>query len=174
MHTNQDQPQPPAKPGISVPADRYHRLRAEQNLPLAIFAGIGGAILGALAWAVLTVTTEFQIGYMAIAVGFMVGYAVRLGNGIDKVFGITGAILALFGCVLGNLLSVVGFISKQQHMGLMETLSRLDYSKLPEIFVATFSFMDLVFYAIAVYEGYRFSFRRLTAQDLGIEPPKVA
>jgi hypothetical protein len=174
MDTNKDQTQPAAKPVISIPADRYHRLRAEQNLPLAIFAGIGGAILGAAVWAGVTVTTEFQIGYMAIAVGFLVGYAVRLGNGIDKIFGITGAILALLGCVLGNLLSVVGFISKQQHMGVMETLSRLDYSKLPEIFMATFSFMDLVFYAIAVYEGYRFSFRRLTAQDLGIEPPKLA
>ena len=163
----------PAAP-ISVPADRYHRLRAEQNLALAIFAGVGAAIAGAAAWAAVTVTTEFQIGYMAIAVGFLVGYAVRLGKGIDKVFGIVGAILALLGCVLGNLLSAVGFLSKELHMGVMETLSRLDYSKIPEILVSTFSVMDLVFYAIAVYEGYRFSFRRLTPQDLGIEPPKPA
>ena len=35
-----------------------------------------------------------------------------------------------------------------------------------EIMVATFSPMDLLFYGIAVYEGYRLSFRRLTRDDL--------
>ena len=164
----------PAAQAVTIPADRIHRLRAEQNLPLAIFAGMGAAILGAAIWATATVTTGFQIGYMAIAVGFVVGYAVRMGKGVDKIFGIVGGVLALLGCVLGNVLSVVGFISKEQHIGVIETLSRLDYSKVPEMVTATFSVMDLVFYGIAVYEGYRFSFRRVTAQDLGIEPPKPA
>lgn len=60
-------------------------------------------------------STEYQIGYMAIAVGFLVGFVIRLtGKGIDKIFGISGAILAIFGCLLGNLLSNVGFIANAE------------------------------------------------------------
>jgi hypothetical protein len=161
--------QPPAAPSgaISISREHYERLRAEQSLLVALFAGIAGAIVGALAWAAVTIVTEYQIGYMAIAVGFIVGYAVRLGNGIDKVFGILGAVLSLFGCVLGNMFSLIGFVSKQEHLSLVATIARLDYSKIPGLVTATFSVMDLVFYAIAVYEGYRFSFRRLSPQDVG-------
>ena len=146
---------------IVIPREQYEQLRSEQNLPIAILAGLSAAILGAVAWAAITVTTEFQIGYMAIAVGFIVGWAVRLGKGIDKIFGIIGAILALFGCVLGNLFSIIGFVSAQQHLSLIAAVSGIDYSKIPQIMMKTFSVMDLVFYGIAVYEGYRFSFRKI-------------
>lgn len=151
--------------GFSIPRDRYEQLRAEQSLTVAFLAGLVAALLGAIAWATITVTTEYQIGYMAIAVGFMVGFAMRLGKGIDKIFGVLGAVFSLLGCVLGNVFSIVGFISTQEHLGLMETLTRINYGKIPELIAANFSAMDLVFYGIAVYEGYRFSFRRLTMQD---------
>jgi uncharacterized membrane protein len=164
-----DQPTSGSSMRVSISADRYQQLYAEQNLAIAVLAGVVAAVVGAIAWAAVTVTTEYQIGYMAIAVGFIVGFAVRLGKGVDKVFGIIGAILALLGCVLGNVFSIIGFICKQQHMDLGTALSRLDYSKLPQVLSNTFSVMDLVFYGIAVYEGYRFSFRRLTPQDLGVD-----
>ena len=38
--------------------------------------------------------------------------------------------------------------------------------------VATFSPMDLLFYGIAVYEGYKFSFRQVGPEDLG--PPVIS
>src|ERR1043165_2131467 len=79
------------------------------NYAVALAAGIAAAVIGGIAWAVITVTTEFQIGYMAIGVGFLVGFAVRLGHGRDKIFGFTGAILALVGCLMGNFLSMIGF-----------------------------------------------------------------
>ena len=160
-------PSPQAKPA-PISNERYQRLRGEQNLSVALLAGIVAAVIGGIAWAIVTVTTEYQIGYMAIAVGFVVGFAVRLGKGVDKTFGILGAVLALLGCVLGNVFSLIGFISKEQHMGIGAVLSGLDYSKLPQMMSATFSAMDLLFYGIAVYEGYRFSFRRLTPEDLGL------
>jgi hypothetical protein len=164
--------QPPAAPSgaISISRDHYERLRAEQSLLVALFAGIAGALIGAFVWAAVTVMTEYQIGYMAIAVGFIVGYAVRLGNGIDKVFGVLGAVLSLFGCVLGNMFSLIGFVGKQEHLSLAATIARLDYNKIPGLFTATFSVMDLVFYGIAVYEGYRFSFRKIRAEDLRTDP----
>lgn len=166
-----DQQAAVSKTAISISRERYERLRVEQNLLIALFAGFAAAIVGAIAWAAITVATEFQIGFMAIAVGFIVGFAVRLGNGIDKIYGILGAVLSLFGCVLGNVFSLIGFVSKQEHLSFAETILRLDYSKLPQMLAATFSLMDLVFYGIAVYEGYRFSFRRVSSEDVSVDRP---
>jgi hypothetical protein len=146
--------------------EMFSRLRAQQNLPVAILAGSGAAIAGGILWAVVTVVTDFQIGWMAVGVGFAVGYAVRLGKGLDKSFGILGAALALAGCLLGNFFALIGFVSKQEHLGLFQTLSAIDFTKIPELMISASSPMDLVFYAIAVYEGYRFSFRRITQEDL--------
>lgn len=39
------------------------------------------------------------------------------------------------------------------------------------VMVATFSPMDLLFYGIAVYEGYKLSFRRVSPEDMA---PRVA
>jgi len=94
---------------------------------------------------------------------------VRLGNGVDKIFGVTGAILALLGCLLGNVLSLVGFFAKEEQISYFSALSRIDYTVLPEVMVAAFDPMDLVFYGIALYEGYRFSFRPEAAATAPIE-----
>jgi hypothetical protein len=72
-------------------------LRSEQNYAGAVLGGLIGALVGAAIWAVITVSTHYQIGWMAIGVGFLVAVLVRyFGKGIDRVFGIIGA---LFGDV---------------------------------------------------------------------------
>ena len=148
--------------------ERYmESLKLEQNLLFGSFTGIIAAIAGASLWAIITLATNFQIGWMAVGVGFLVGYGIRIaGKGIDKIFGILGASLSLFGCLLGNFLTVVGFISKEESLGFFETLVRIDYSLVPSLMLQTGSLIDLLFYGIAVYEGYRFSFRRITENDI--------
>lgn len=80
--------------------EAFEQLDYEQNLPMGVVAGLIGALVGAALWAWITVLTDAQIGWMAIAVGFLVGLAVRIfGKGLDKVFGIVGAVLSLLGCV---------------------------------------------------------------------------
>ncbi len=140
------------------------RLKMEQNLPLGIVAGVVAALVMAVLWAVITVATEYQIGYMALAVGFVVGFAVRFaGKGIDQAFGITGAVLALIGCLLGNFFSIIGFAAHEWGMSYFEMLSGFlsEPSLIVEVMKETFSGIDLLFYGIAVYEGYRFSFRNI-------------
>ncbi len=139
----------------------------EQNLPLGVAAGITAAVVMGLLWAAITVVTGYQIGYMAVAVGFGVGYAVRYaGRGLDPAFGITGAGLALLGCLLGNFFSLVGFAAKSQDVNFLEVLALIDYGMVPEIMLEAFSPMDLLFYGIAIYEGYKFSFRQVTEEEL--------
>ncbi|MHC4071529.1 MAG: hypothetical protein ACYTGS_05790 [Planctomycetota bacterium] len=143
------------------------RLRAEQNLIAGTLAGAAAALVGAGIWASISALTENQIGWMAIVVGFLVGYAVRLaGKGIDRIFGVVGAILSLMGCAVGNLLRASYFIAKAEGIPFLDLLAEMDFSRAVEIMAATFDPMDILFYAIAVYFGYRYSFRPVTEQDL--------
>jgi antitoxin component YwqK of YwqJK toxin-antitoxin module len=136
------------------------QLKKQQDLSYAIVGGATAAIVGAVIWAIITVLTGYQIGYMAIGLGFMVGIAVRFfGAGVDFIYQIVGAILALVGCMLGNLLSQVGFMANAESLGYFETMTYLNYDLIVQIYADTFNPMDLLFYGIAVYEGYRFSIR---------------
>lgn len=145
------------------------QIESEQNLPMAVFGGAVAAVIGAGIWALITVTTKYQIGWMAIGVGFLVGFGVRfLGKGVSKSFGIVGAIFALIGCLLGNLMSACGFISAEYSVSFMRVLS--DSLQHPNIAIgilkAAFHPMDILFYVIAVYEGYKVSFRRITPEEM--------
>lgn len=145
------------------------QIESEQNLPMAVFGGAVAAVIGAGIWALITVTTKYQIGWMAIGVGFLVGFGVRfLGKGVSKSFGIVGAIFALIGCLLGNLMSACGFISAEYSVSFMRVLS--DSLQQPSVAIqilkAAFHPMDILFYVIAVYEGYRLSFRRITPEEM--------
>jgi Ni/Fe-hydrogenase subunit HybB-like protein len=165
--TQQQQPQPenPVDPLILKAA--LQRLRSEQNLVLAVLAGGAAALLGAGVWAAITFATSFQIGWMAVGVGFLVGYAVRtFGKGVDKSFAVVGAVWSLAGCAVGNLLSVIGVISKHQNIPFFDILEKLDPEIVASLMQTTFNPMDLLFYGIAVYEGYRFSLRQITQADL--------
>lgn len=142
-------------------------MKENQNLSFGIIGGIVAAAIGASVWGIITAVTNFQIGWMAVGVGLLVGYAVRIsGKGIDKTFGVVGAVLSLLGCVAGNLLTACIIISTHQHIPFVQLVSRLNPEIVIELIKATFNPMDLLFYGIAVYEGYRFSFRRLNKEEL--------
>jgi len=137
--------------------------RTNQNLLFGITGGAVAAAIGAVIWAVITAMTNFQIGWMAVGVGFLVGFAMRLcGKGIDMIFGIVGAILSLLGCLAGNLFAVCIVVSRHQSIPFPELLSGLNPEIIVKLITATFSPIDLLFYGIAVYEGYKFSFQKLS------------
>lgn len=146
-----------------------NELEGQQNLPFGVAAGLISALVGAAIWAVVTVVTKYQIGWMAVGVGVMVGFAVgKAGKGISPVFGWVGAIFALLGCAVGNLLSVCGFLSLQESVPFSEIVVSLlsQPSTAISVLKATFNPMDLLFYAIAMYEGYSFAFRQITPEEL--------
>ena len=143
------------------------RFRSEQNLPGAIFAGVVAGVLAALIWAAITVSTGLKIGYVALAIGLAVGFAMRfIGKGIDPIFGYVGAGLALISCVLGNFFSVLALIANEYDLGYMQTLMNFDYSLTFDVLKETASGMDIIFYAIAAFEGYKFSFKTFTEKDI--------
>ncbi len=148
-------------------SELVEQLRMEQRLIPGVISGLVIGILCAVLWGVITVVTGFQIGYMAIAIGAGVGLTIRkFGNGIDSIFGFWGAGISFFSVLLGNFLSIIGFIANTERLGYIETLFRFDYSYLPTIMSETFSIIDLVFYGVAVFQGYKFSFRLITEKKI--------
>jgi hypothetical protein len=110
-------PPTPAAPQFRIDENmvraKIENYKLEQNLGLGIIGGAIGGLLGAAAWAAITYFTEYQIGWIAIIVGFLVGFGVRtLGKGIDKIYGIIGGVIALGSVLLGNFLASMGFLAK--------------------------------------------------------------
>jgi hypothetical protein len=156
---SENQPSPPALPPVvsaSVPPS--FEISVDGNFPAALGAGLVAALIGAVAWAAVTLITDYQIGFMAVGIGFLVGYAIRrFGHGHGDRFAMAGAGLALLGCVLGNLLTVVAVVADQPGEGFFSVLGGLTPSKTISYLQASFQPMDLLFYAIAVYEGFKLS-----------------
>ncbi len=163
----------PATQTIEEPAISDHQmqmametLRSEQNLLVGTLAGFVASLTGAGVWALVTVVTEYQIGWMAVGIGVLVGFSIRLaGKGIDQTFGIAGAALALIGCVVGNVLTMTYFIAANEGMSFMDILVQLDFAITYELLASTFEIIDVLFYGMAVYFGYKYAFRQVSDDD---------
>lgn len=156
---------------LEIDSDKLELYIAEQkmhqSLPMGFLGGVIGAVVGAAIWAAITVSSGYQIGFMAIGVGFLVGALVRvMGKGLEKPFGIIGASFALIGCLAGNILSGCGFEAADQNVSFFQVVASLTPEIALDILKYMFSPVDLLFYGIAIYEGYRFAFRQFTHEEL--------
>lgn len=156
--------------------DYLARRRDAQNLGLGILGGVIGAALGAVIWAAITAVSGYQIGFMAIGVGFLTGFGVRiLGKGMDKIFGYVGALLSLAGCAAGNILAAVISVSAHEHIPFATIMQRLTPQTAWQILIGTSNIIDVLFYGIALYFGYKYSFHGITAEELeALKEPEPA
>ena len=141
-----------------VAQQRFHTVETESNFLYGILGGSIVAIICAIIWAAITVGTEYQIGWMAIGVGFAVGISVRMfGRGKTISYSVAGSVLALLGCIAGNIFSTIGFIAKYQAINVFQALYLIDPDYLMDAFLEDFQLIDFLFYGLAIYEGFRFS-----------------
>src|SRR5262245_48858282 len=49
------------------------------KLLVAAAGGLGGALVGAAVWAGVAIVTNFEVGYIAVLVGFLAGLGVKIG-----------------------------------------------------------------------------------------------
>ena len=157
---------PPKPDDFPVTLTREEML-AEENLPKGVLYAVIVCIVGAAAWGLISVSTGYQIGYMAIGVGFLVGFAMRQGKGIRPIFGIIGAALALISCVMGDFFSIVGLVAKEYEVSFMDVLFDTSYSEVMSVVIENMASMTIVFYGIALYEGYKLSFSAQKAPEGG-------
>jgi hypothetical protein len=142
--------------------DAIEQLRARQNLGLAIPAGIVAALLGAVLWAAFSYVTGYELGIVVIAIGAVIGYAIRrVGHGIDPVFGVVGGACAALSWALGTVLSDIAFLAQQAGRPFFDVLSLLGIRQSIQFAIDNVQAMDFLFLAIAVWEGWKFSHWRL-------------
>jgi hypothetical protein len=178
-------PEPENTPVEVLPplaADQNARLAAfnekllrEQNLFYGIAAGLLAALMGATLWMLVVLTLHVQAGLVALAIGAGVGYAVRsAGRGVTRTFGVVGAILTLLGCFGGETFAIVGSHAELQNDSFFRLLFTLNLAEVIDSIITSSSPITYLIYAIGAYEGYQFSIRRVTQQELqeaGLMPP---
>jgi hypothetical protein len=143
---------------IPESAPAITELDYDSNLVMGVAGGVGAMLVSGVLWGIITYVTEYQISLMSIGVGAFVGFAIRkLGKGNSLIFGLSGAILSLLGCLLGNFLFYNGVIAKEWGAPFLDVLLAisLDPAAVVEIFALAFDVRDVLFYAIAAYIGFR-------------------
>ena len=155
------------------PAKYQHYIdlrRTSQHLPMAVLAGSSGAILGALAWLGITVFTTLQVGWMAIAIGIIIGGLVRVaGDGIDRGFGLTAAILTLAGSAAGTLLAgcwTLALLSEEAAFA--DVLLALTPGLITQIYIAVFTPMNLACYGAGGAAAYWLGIRRIRRAEMAM------
>ena len=130
----------------------------DSNLTLGLVGGVLAMLVSAVLWGVITYFTEYQISWMAIGVGFLVGFAIqKLGKGKTLIYGISGAVLSLLGCLLGNFLFYNSILAREWGVPFFSVLFAISFdpAAIVELFTLAFDVMDLLFYGIAAYIGFR-------------------
>lgn len=100
----------------SCAAQVQAELAAEQQtgarFPLALAGGAAGALVGAIVWAVIVVATNYEIGYVAVLVGYLAGLGVKLGagKGRSQTLQIAAAAMAVFGLVIAKYFILAHFV----------------------------------------------------------------
>jgi hypothetical protein len=154
------------------------------NLPLGIGAASVGALIGAALWAVLTVVTNFKIGYAAVGVGALAGFlGGRFGGGAPALPPIAAGI-GLIGCVFGDVLTDAHEVADEVNKsggdaGLFKVLKAMvqhpsDFGW--PVYKAGFSAIDVLFYGFAAYAAFRLAQQHglLHAQGAPTVPPPPA
>jgi hypothetical protein len=77
-----------------------------------------------------------------------------------------GAVFALLGCIFGNIFTLIGLGAQSEGLSVTDIIFNIDWTAVPGVLVDTSSPIDVLFYGLAIYEGYRFSFRRILNEEL--------
>src|ERR1051325_9612884 len=83
------------------------------------------------------------------------GYSLSLRS--RETFRNSGRVSRTLGCILGNYFSLIAFASAEQHVPFFTMLNSADPSKVISAMWEDFVSMSILFYALAAYEGYKFS-----------------
>lgn len=143
---------------VEASASLREPVAPSSNLVFAVVAGIVAMLVGTAIWVGVTVATNFQIGYMAVGVGFLVGLAMRFaGRGVGQPYHVVGAVLTLLGCALGNLFTGCVLVARAQEVSFGEVVSALNVEMAGEIMGVMFSPMDILFYVLAAMAGWKYS-----------------
>lgn len=151
----------PPRPQLDpeVVARAQFEVLARQRFLLALIAGLAACTVGAVVWAGIAYATEYEIGWIAIGIGFLVGITVQFsGHAVTPVFGWLGAGLSCLSVVLGKYFAVIALIAVSADVSYLEVMRQFSVADIAGALVESFSPIDLLFYGIAIWQGYKLAF----------------
>jgi len=129
-----------------------HKLISEQNFAAALIVGAVATLLAAAAYGITVATWAFSYGFAAAGIGIVIGLSMQfLGRGISTKFAVAATVYAIIGCVLGNLFRVIVELAVANATSPIDVLRNDSLSVLAERAVSYVSFVDLVFWFVAVW-----------------------
>jgi hypothetical protein len=111
--------------------DLVHQyLLSRQSVMAGLFAGVATAVLSAAVWAGTAYITEYQIGWVAVLLGCLVGKSIRrFGQGSDIRFRVMGVLASLAGIFLGNALIILFMMQRMLDVPMADVAQFLGHSE---------------------------------------------
>jgi hypothetical protein len=142
------------------------KLISEQNFVAAVIVGAVATLLAAAAYGIIVATWAFSYGFVAAGVGIVIGLSMQfLGRGISMKFAVVATVYAITGCVLGNLFRVIIELAQSNATSPIDVLQNNSLSVLAEWSVSDVSFVDLVYWFVAVFCAVFLAKRPLSRSD---------
>jgi hypothetical protein len=148
---------------------------ARPNLVGGVLAAAAGALVGAVAWAVLVSATDYKIGFAAVGVGALAGIAAgKVGGGAPQL-PVIAAVIGLIGCVIGDVFTDAHAVAKIASQGgsaissfhVLRTMLEHPSDFGWPVYKAGFEALDVLFYGFAAVAAFRLA----TAHGLAHRPP---
>ena len=118
-------------------------LLSEQNFAAAVIVGAVATVLAAAIYGIVVARWSFSYGFAAMGIGIAVGISMQyLGRGIEMKFALAASVCTIAGCVLGNVFRVVSPL---------DVFRSNDFLQIAGRWVSYISFVDLVFWFVAVW-----------------------
>ena len=157
-------PAAPGAPGFAGFAGAYGVTQPveERNRPgLAVAAAVGAMVASALVYAGVIDLTKHEIGYLALAVGLVIGLALGKIGGRHPALPVVGVVLALLGIFLGEVLGLAMLLHKD---GISYDTIFAHLNVLFSAWKASLDAMSAFFFAMGGLEAFVFTRRFSGAQ----------
>jgi hypothetical protein len=140
---------------------REDRPAAALVLP-AVGAGLVAAIVGGIVWGLIVKWTDYEVGFVAWGIGFLVGIAVLAATrgARGPVFQVVAVLCALVGILVGKYLSfawVLQEVAERETQGALEisVLSMDTFELFRDELDTVFDWIDILWVGLAVYTAWR-------------------
>ncbi|OKJ78232.1 hypothetical protein [Streptomyces sp. CB02460] len=152
--------QQPGAPFGGGPAPFTPAPPARNNIALGVVVALVAALVAAGIYGAIIGATKHEIGYAAVGVGAIVGFAAGKLGGRNPALPVVSGAFALLGVYLGQLLGEAIIISKQLPLSVTDIFFD-HFSDLNTVWKEDSDFLSFVFFAIAAVVA--FSTARKTA-----------
>lgn len=129
-----------------------NKLISEQNFAAAVVVGAVATLLAAAAYGISVATWAYSYGFAAAGVGIVIGLSMGfLGRGISTKFAVVATLYTITGCAIGNLFRVIIELAQASATSPIDVFRNNSLSVLVERSISNLSFVDLVFWFVAVF-----------------------